>query len=162
MKRQDKLSAILVTLSCIFFITFPAHSLTLEENLLIDQQLGILTRPWLINVIRMASRDYLHRQSRVPSGRPEYTRRLGTVSNAPGIINIPATVRSTPPQTTVEHRAPEKQHIQVYTPDSVFPPPEVVIVPKPMKPDPPTLNPGPTQTATEYKPPVQYFYFPTD
>ena len=153
MKRRDKLSAILVTLSCIFFITFPAHSLTLEENLLIDQQLGILTRPWLINVIRMANRDYLRRQSRVPSGRPEYIRPLVTVSNAPGIVNIPA---------TVVHRVPEKQHVQVHPSDSVVPPPEVVIVPKPIIPASPTLNPGPTQTATEYKPQVQYFYFPTD
>jgi len=87
--RSEQFSLRLMRISatiCLFCCLVPLHNalaMTVENEIAIDQMLGVLSRSWRINYIRMINRDYLRSHARVTTGFPAYDQQVEHAGRMP-------------------------------------------------------------------------------
>ena len=84
-----------------------AYALTVQEEVAIDRQAGLLDRPWKINLIRISTRDYLKRRAVIKTGFRAHDRDAHKAEQAPeahyaGITRKPTSDTTVTKQPTVE------------------------------------------------------------
>jgi hypothetical protein len=71
---------------------------TADEEIL-DREAGILDRPWKINLVRMATRDYLRYKAQVRTGLPSYDQLVEGSRQAPQVLIDRLTAKPGPSPT---------------------------------------------------------------
>jgi len=66
------LAAALLTAAC----AAPTLAAPVKEEEAIDSRLGLLNRPWRVNVVRLRTRDYLRLRAQVKTGRQSYDQQV--------------------------------------------------------------------------------------
>lgn len=77
----------------------PVFALSLNEELSIDRTLGVLYRPWKINLIRLATRDYLRLSSQIQTGLPTHDQRISNTNPEPDpLVKVSGQITAPKPQ----------------------------------------------------------------
>ncbi len=160
-------------LSLPFWTTVCFGANVLEEEKL-DRAAGILDREWRINLIRLATRDYLRLRSQVKTGLPNYDQLVENTRLAPAELYKQLTARPVEPTSSVPkgtssrpdranslpgnqqrpsgltggQQSPSSSQAPPAPPTNISPPPSNPDVPLPdLSPQIPSLPPGaPTPT----------------
>lgn len=104
-------------LSLPFWTTVCFGANVLEEEKL-DRAAGILDREWRINLIRLATRDYLRLRSQVKTGLPNYDQLVENTRLAPSELYKQLTARPVEPTSSVTRGASSRPDIVNSSPDN--------------------------------------------
>ncbi len=137
-------TVLFVTVVSLFF-AIKAIALPAAEEAALDRQIGILDRPWRINLIRIATRDYLRNQAQIKTGLPAYDQLVEGARYAPQVLYdlLNEVFSVTPPEPSGSNYNPQPTPAPGGKPDPVDSPstgdprPE----PPPDKPAPPKEDP---------------------
>jgi len=73
-------------LLCLLLCSSTAMAIATADEEILDREAGILDRPWRINLVRLASRDYLRYKAQVKTGLPSYDQLVEGARRAPQIL----------------------------------------------------------------------------
>ena len=147
---QSGLYRKMLTVFCLFCLLLwssSAIAITTADEEILDREAGILDRPWRINLVRMATRDYLRHKAQVKTGLPSYDQLVEGSRQAPQVLFDRLTAKPDPSPTISDPEPRRVKPAPVAVPVVAPAPasaPAPVVAPAPAPPAPPIgFNPDP-------------------
>ncbi len=133
-------------LYCLLLWSSTAFAIETADEEFLDREAGILDRPWKINLVRLATRDYLRYKAQVKTGLPSYDQLVEVSRQAPQVLfdrltGTPAPTKSESRRTTPD---PEPRRTSPDpAPSTTSAPPAPASAPAPAPAPEPTPPPAP-------------------